>query len=84
MSIEKLKRYILKEVRKIVTEKNNPLIAPTKPDVMEPGTKPEIKPKRRTLNPDKETTPDTKPKASVKESEAELIKKITQRFKKLK
>lgn len=86
MNIQKLKEYLKKEIREILSEKGQPQIAPSKPqhepDIMEPGTKPDVKPKRRTLAPPHES-PDTKPKAGLKENEKEIIDKIATRFKKL-
>lgn len=84
MNIKKLKEYLKKEIREVLA--NNPKPSPSKtqhePDVLEPGTKPDIKPKRRTLAPPHES-PETRPKAGIKEDEKAIINKITVRFKDL-
>ena len=93
MTREKLKEILKREVRKVLSESPEPQPLPQKskpapakpsvePDVMEPGTKPDVKPKRRTLQPPKES-PDTKPKASLSEDEQKIVDKITARFKEL-
>lgn len=80
--IKKINRFIREEIQKVIENQPSPTIKP-KPGIVEPSTKPQTKPKRRTLTPPTER-PDTKPKASIKEDEKELVKKISQRFKKLK
>lgn len=85
MNIKKLKEYLKKEIREVLA--NSPKPSPSKPqhepDVLEPGTKEPTKPKRRTLQPDRETTPTPKPKAGLKENEKQIIDKIAKRFKDL-
>jgi hypothetical protein len=77
-----LKELIKEEILKILAE-NQPSIAPAKPGTKEKEeTEIEPKRKRRTLEPPKES-PNTRPKALMKEEEKELINKIAQRFKKL-
>ncbi len=78
----KLKKLIQEEILKLISE-NQPLTYPNQPGTKEKeetDTKP--KPKRRTLAPPSES-PDTRPKALMKEEEKELVDKIAQRFKKL-
>jgi len=83
MKKDLLKNIIKEEIKKILSEKPQPEIAPTKPGTKEKEeTEIEPKRKRRTLNPPDES-PNTKPKALMKEEEKELINKIAQRFKKL-
>lgn len=87
MKKSELRQIIREEIGKIVNENqpqpSKPTTRPTvEPDVMEPGTKEPVKPKRRTLAPPTEA-PDTKPKASMKENEKQIADKIAQRFKKL-
>ena len=82
MNKSKLKKIIQEEILKLISE-NQPLTYPNQPGTKEKeetDTKP--KPKRRTLAPPSES-PNTKPKALMKEEEKELVDKIAQRFKKL-
>lgn len=81
MKKSQLKQIIKEEIKAILSEKNQPMIAPTKPGTKE---KEEVKPKpkRRTLAPPSES-PNTRPKALMKEEEKELVNKIAKRFKKL-
>jgi hypothetical protein len=85
MNLSKLKQIIKEEIRKqiVLKEKYEPSVAPerTKEKEKEKETTQPI-PKRRTLAPPKES-PDTKPKALMKENEKDLVSKIAQRFKKL-
>ncbi len=88
MKTSRIKQIIKEEIQKLLKEWEpqrqpvQPKVRPSvEPDVMEPGTKPEISPKRRTLTPNRETTPNTRPKALM---EKEILDKITQRFKSLK
>lgn len=83
MKKDLLKNIIKEEIKKILSEKPQPEIAPTKPGTKEKEkTETQPKPKRRTLTPPSES-PNTRPKALMKEEEKELVNKITQRFKKL-
>jgi hypothetical protein len=87
MKIKELRQIIREEIKSVLSE-NQP--APAKkpreaPDreVAEPGTKPGKEEKRRKLgNPNVKPAPKAKTKATLKE--ADMISKITQRFKKLK
>jgi hypothetical protein len=77
-----LKKLIKEEIKAILKE-NQPAVAPTKPGTKEKEeTDVEPKRKRRTLAPPSES-PNTRPKALMKEEEKELVSKIAQRFKKL-
>ncbi len=67
-------KKVLKEKTELAPEKEK---TKTKEKEEAPST-----PKRRTLAPPKES-PNTKPKALMKENEKELVNKIAQRFKKL-
>ena len=86
MKKSELKKMIKEVVRESMT---SPAHAPSKPrtePAVHPGTK-EPEPKRRTLVPDKETTPKTKPKAEsagLKENEKQILSNIVKRFQKLK
>jgi hypothetical protein len=89
MKKSELKQIIREEIQNILENQPMPQRAPERererrpePGILEPGTAPEPKPKRRTLAPPKES-PNTRPKASVKESEKDLINKIAKRFKNL-
>ena len=83
MKKDKLKKMIKEEIKAILSEKNQTETAPTKPGTKEKEeTEVEPKRKRRTLTPPSES-PNTRPKALMKEEEKELVNKITQRFKKL-
>ena len=86
MKKSELRQIVREEIGKVVNENqlqpSKPSRPSPEPDVMEPGTKEPVKPKRRTLAPPTEA-PDTKPKASMKENEKQIADKIAQRFKKL-
>jgi hypothetical protein len=71
----------IEEIKAILSE-NQPTIAPSKPGTKEKEETETKPPKRRSLTPPEES-PNTKPKALMKEEEKELVKKIAQRFKKL-
>ena len=88
MKIKELRQIIREEIKSVLSE-NQPAPAPAKPreapdrEVAEPGTKPGKEEKRRKLgNPNVKPAPKAKTKATLKE--ADMISKITQRFKKLK
>jgi hypothetical protein len=83
MKKNQLKQIIKEEIKAILSEKNQPMIAPTKPGTKEKEeTEVEPKRKRRTLSPPEES-PSTPPKALMKEEEKELVDKIAKRFKNL-
>ena len=82
-----MKTSDLKQIIKEVLMENQPKVAPSRPQpttIPRPDTKPEPKPKRRTLTPPIEA-PTTKPKAEgvIKENEQDVANKIAQRFNKL-
>jgi hypothetical protein len=77
-----LKKLIKEEIKAILSEKNQPAIAPSKPGTKEKEETETKPPKRRTLTPPSES-PNTRPKALMKEEEKELVNKIAQRFKDL-
>jgi len=88
MKIKDLRQIIREEIKSVLSE-NQPAPTPTKPretpgrEVADPETKPGQEPKRRKLgNPNVKPAPKAKTKATVKE--ADMISKITQRFKTLK
>jgi hypothetical protein len=89
MKKDTLKKMIKEEIKAILSEKNQPAIAPTKPGTKEketmPGAPPTEKP-RRTLRPEKPgVIPKTRPAKAMYEGEdQEIVNKIVQRFKKLK
>jgi hypothetical protein len=82
MKKDLLKKMIKEEIKAILSEKNQPAIAPSKPGTKEKEETETKPPKRRTLAPPSES-PNTRPKALMKEEEKELVNKIAQRFKKL-
>lgn len=87
MKLNKLKQLIKEEIQNVLNEERFKKILKEKSTetapTVKPGTKEkETTPKRRTLAPPKES-PNTKPKALMKENEKELVNKIAQRFKKL-
>ena len=77
-----LKKLIKEEIKAILSEKNQPAIAPSKPGTKEKEETETKPPKRRTLTPPSES-PNTRPKALMKEDEKKLVNKIAQRFKDL-
>ena len=81
MNLEKLKEIIREEIYSILKE-NAPAEEKEKttaPPTTKPGTKPGTTPKRRGFDkPEPGVNP--KPKASLKETEKELVSKITARF----
>jgi len=81
MKNPKLTKTIKEAILKILSE-NQPMIAPTKPGTKEKEETETKPPRRRSLTPPEES-PNTRPKALMKEEEKELINKIAQRFKKL-
>jgi hypothetical protein len=82
MKNPKLTKTIKETILKILSE-NQPMIAPTKPGTKEKEETETKPPRRRSLTPPEES-PNTRPKALMKEEEKELINKIADRFKKLK
>lgn len=83
MKKDKLKKMIKEEIKAILSEKTQPATAPIKPGTKEKEkTETQPKPKRRTLTPPSES-PNTRPKALMKEEEKELVSKIAKRFKRL-
>jgi hypothetical protein len=82
MKNPKLTKTIKEAILKILSE-NQPMIAPTKPGTKEKEETETKPPRRRSLTPPEES-PNTRPKALMKEEEKELINKIADRFKKLK
>ena len=81
MKNPKLTKTIKEAILKILSE-NQPMIAPTKPGTKEKEETETKPPRRRSLTPPEES-PNTRPKALMKEEEKELIDKITKRFKNL-
>jgi hypothetical protein len=80
MKLKELKNVIKNIVRENIS--NDDTITKPAPTI-KPGTKPQPPKPRRPLTPP-ETAPSTKPKAKIKESEAEILKSVVNRFKKLK
>lgn len=81
MKKSQLKQIIKEEIKKILSNNPQPII--TKPGTKEKEeTEVEPKRKRRTLTPPSES-PNTRPKALMKEEEKKLANKIAHRFKKL-
>ncbi len=81
MKKNQLKQIIKEEIKAILSE-NQPMIAPTKPGTKEKEETETKPPKRRSLTPPEES-PNTRPKALMKEEEKELVDKIAKRFKNL-
>ena len=82
MKKSQLRQIVKEEIKKILTERENPLRAPEPTTIpVKPDTEKERE-RRRTISPP-EQAPDTRPKALMKEEEKELMNKIAKRFKTL-
>ena len=86
MKIKDLRQIIREEIKSVLSE-NQPKPAPSREtpgrEVADPETKPGKEPARRKIgNPNVKPAPKNKTKATIKE--ADIISKITQRFKTLK
>jgi hypothetical protein len=85
MKKDLLKKMIKEEIKAILSEKNQPTTAPTKPSRETIPGAPPSEEKRRTLRPGKPSVvPKTRPAKAMYEGEdQEIVNKIVQRFKKL-